>query len=77
VSAGGLTKTDIRQLRSTSQHDDRLWQLAYRQGLRDALRRRPWSFWQLWGLVMVVGLVGDLAWPYRTGPPPVSPRSYG
>jgi hypothetical protein len=66
VSAGGLSKTAQRDLRSMTDHDDRLWRLACQQGRNDARRpRRRWSLGQVWALVMVIGLVGNLAWPYR------------
>jgi hypothetical protein len=66
VSAGGLSKTAQRELRSVSDHNDRLWRLAYAQGRHDARRpRRRWTLGRLWVMVMVVGLLGDLGWPYR------------
>jgi hypothetical protein len=72
VSAGGLSKTAQRELRSMTDHDDRLWRLAYAQGYRDARQqsrkarrstRRRFSQW--WAVITVVALVGDLSWPYR------------
>jgi hypothetical protein len=61
VSAGGLSKTAQRELRSMTDHDDRLWRIAYAQGRRDGRRsRRRWTPWRLWALVMVIGLLGGI-----------------
>jgi hypothetical protein len=66
VSAGGLSKTAQRELRSMSRHDDRLWRIAYAQGRQDARRPRRRLSWQaVCLLVMAACGVADMVWPYR------------
>jgi hypothetical protein len=66
VSAGGSSKTAQRELRSMSDHDDRLWRLAYAQGREDAREPRRRMSWQaVCLLVMAACGVGDVVWAYR------------
>jgi Flp pilus assembly protein TadB len=61
-----LSKTAQRELRSMSDHDDRLWRLAYAKGRQDARRRPKRLSWQAVCLLLMAACgVGDVVWPYR------------
>jgi hypothetical protein len=57
VSAGGLSKTALRDLQSLDRRDDRLWRMGYAADLADARRPRRRRSWPLWWLLLPVTAV--------------------